>query len=233
MPAAITIDELVIGDEPDSWRRAGFTVDDDGIALVGQVRLALRGRDEGKRIRSWSLAGLPPQLDPVSTDSIDGIPTVGATRRAPTEQPSPTPSPHPNGVVVIDHLVLVTPDQARTTAVFEQLGLRLLRERHTDTYGAPFLQHFFRAGEVLLELIGPEEPSGDGPAGFFGLAYTVADLDATAAFLGEDGVSAPKAAVQPGRRICTLRHRHFDLSVATAFMSADRDRPDTSGADAR
>ena len=62
------------------------------------------------------------------------------------------------------------------------------------------------------------EPSGDGPAGFVGLAYTVADLDALPARYGE-GLGRVKDAVQPGRRIATLRHRAFDMSVATAFMS--------------
>ena len=33
-------------------------------------------------------------------------------------------------------------------------------------------QTFFRLDEVILELIGPAEPAGDGPARFFGLALT-------------------------------------------------------------
>ena len=31
-----------------------------------------------------------------------------------------------------------------------------------DTYGAPMRQTFFRAGEVIIELVGPEEPATDG-----------------------------------------------------------------------
>jgi hypothetical protein len=118
--------------------------------------------------------------------------------------------------------VLITPDQQRTVAALETAGLRARRTRETDTYGAPFLQTFFRAGEVIVELIGPEEPSGAGDAGFFGLAHTVDDLDATKALLG-DGLGEIKDAVQPGRRIVTLRHKDFDVSVATAFMSAGQD----------
>ena len=42
-------------------------------------------------------------------------------------------------------------------------------------------QTFFRLGPVILELVGPPQPDGDGPARFWGIAFTVADLDATAA----------------------------------------------------
>jgi len=216
----ITVDEILVGDEPDAWRSAGFTVDDDGTCRVGRVRIRLAGRDGGKRIRTWSLCELDADLldrdESSGLTHIDGIPTTASTA-----DPC-NPADHANGAVLIDHIVLVTPDQQRTVAAFERVGLAARRTRETDTYGAPFLQTFFRAGEVILELIGPETPSGDGRAGFFGLAFTVADLDATAALLG-DGLGDVKDAVQPGRRIGTLRHKQFDISVATALMSPGPD----------
>jgi len=205
-----TIDEIVVGDDPDRWRDAGFTVDADGTCRVGAVRIRLDGRDHGKRIRDWSLRDLSTPLP----DGLDGLPT-----RTSTAPPSEAAA-HANGVRLIDHIVLATPDPARTTATFEAAGLRSLRTRPTDTYGTPLLQTFFRTGEVIVELIGPQEPSGDGPTGFFGLAYTVDDLDATVASLGEH-VGAAKDAVQPGRRIATLRHRDLDLSVPTAFLGPE------------
>jgi len=110
------------------------------------------------------------------------------------------------------------------TALNVELGLAALRVRDTSTYGAPMRQTFFKAGEVIIELIGPEEPatdgSADGPAGFFGLVLTVADLDAAADLLGA-GLGTPKDAVQPGRRIATMRHRDLGLSVAIALMSPE------------
>jgi hypothetical protein len=96
-----------------------------------------------------------------------------------------------------------------------------LRERRSGTYGAPMRQVFFRLGEVILELIGPDEVDDvhrGRPARFFGLAFTVTDLDATKALLG-DALGEPKDAVQPGRRIATLRHQDLGLSTAVAFMS--------------
>lgn len=210
----VTIDELRVGDEPETWAAAGFRVDDDGVCRIGAVRVRLLGREGGKRIRSWSLRDLAA----APGGSLDGIPTE-ASQREPCR-----PADHPNGVVVIDHVVLMTPDTARTVDALGAVGLEPRRTRHTDTYGAAFLQTFFRAGEVILELIGPEEPGGDGPAGFFGLAHTVTDLDATATLLG-DHLGRAKDAVQPGRRIATLRHRDLGMSVATAFMSPGGDVP--------
>jgi hypothetical protein len=70
---------------------------------------------------------------------------------------------------------------------------------------------------VILEVVGPPQPTEDGPARFFGLAWTVADLDATAAYLG-DRLHPAKEAVQKGRRIATL-DRTAGSTVAHAFMS--------------
>jgi hypothetical protein len=214
-----TIVEIVVGDEPDSWRAGGFTVDVDGTCRVGTVRIALVGRDRGKRILSWSLRDVPPGS--LVAGKVDGLATEA------DERPPASPAEHPNGVTSIDHIVLATGDASRTTAALEQVGLTPLRVRRTDTYGAPMSQTFFRAGEVIMELIGPDDPPSDGtavPAAFFGLAYTVADLEATAGLLGE-ALGAAKDAVQPGRRIATLRHKQLDMSVATAFMTAEPGTP--------
>jgi hypothetical protein len=205
-----TLDELVIGDEPDAWRAAGFSVDGDDVCRIGTVRVRLQGREGGKRIRGWSVRD--PEPGSLETGTIDGLRTEVSTT-APCAG-----AEHANGVTHIDHVVLVTPDVARTVSALEAVGWGVRRTRETDQYGPPFTQTFFRAGEVLLELIGPAEPSGDGPAAFFGLAHTVADLDATARLLGPH-LGAVKEAVQPGRRIATLRHKELDVSVATAFMT--------------
>ena len=204
-----TIEEIRVGDEPDAWRAAGFTVDDDGVCRAGTVRIRLVGRDEGKYVRSWSLRGLDGDGD------VDGLPTVAPSGVAPAD-----PAEHPNGTLLIDHLVIATPDIDRTIKVLEARGLELRRTRETGTYGAPMRQAFFRLGEVILEVIGPGEPAGDGPARFFGFAFTVSDLDATHAGLGEH-VGRIKDAVQEGRQITTLRHKELDISTAIAFMSPE------------
>jgi hypothetical protein len=208
----VELAELEVGDEPDAWEAAGFTVDGEGIVRVGGVRIRLAGQDGGRRIRSWALRGLAPGVS-----SVDGIRTSAAAEPDAPEEATT----HPNGVVAIDHVVLLSPDVGRTTSVLAELGVELRRTRQIDEsqYGFPAEQRFFRLGEPILELVGATEPSGDGPAGFFGLAFTVDDLDALPARFGE-ALGRVKDAVQPGRRIATLRHKALGMSVATAFMSA-------------
>jgi hypothetical protein len=53
----------------------------------------------------------------------------------------------------------------------------------------------------------------------WGITYEVADIDATAAYFG-DRTAPVKEAVQPGRRITTLRHHELGMSVRTAMISA-------------
>ena len=208
----VTIDELIVGDPPDAWEAAGFRVDDDGTCRIGSVRVRLVGREQGKRILGWSLRDTEPGGLP--GDSLDGIPTT-VSGHAPAE-----PGDHPNGTLLIDHVVLITPDLARTVASLERIGLDVRGTRDSDTYGAPMRQTFFRMGETILELIGAVDKAGEGDAGFFGLAHTVDDIDATAALLAPH-IGDIKDAVQPGRRIVTLRHKEFGMSVATAFMSPE------------
>jgi hypothetical protein len=206
---SLTIDEIVIGDPADAWAAAGFRLDGESTRL-GTVQLRFVDRQGGKGIRRWSLRGLPNgwagDLDGLTTDASDG-----SVREA---------DAHPLGVIGIDHVVVATPDVQRSLAAFAAVGLTPRGERTTDTYGAPMRQTFFRLGEVVLELIGFEEPTGDGPSGFFGLALTVADLDLAAELLGP-GLGDVKDAVQPGRRIATMRHRDLGISVALALMSPE------------
>ena len=211
----VTIDEILVGDPPEAWAAAGFAVDDDGTCRIGQVRVRLVGREGGKRILGWSLRGAPPAR--LADGSLDGMPTTAS------EAPAVAPATHPNGARHIDHVVLLTPDLARTTAVLTALGVAPRGERDSDTYGAPMRQVFFRLGEVILELIGQPDTAGEGDPGFFGLAITVDDLDAAGRLLGEH-LGQAKDAVQDGRRIATLRHRDVGMSVATALMSPEPER---------
>jgi hypothetical protein len=208
----VTIDEILVGDPPETWAAAGYAVDDDGICRIGQVRVRLMGRDGGKRILGWSLRGAPSSR--LADGRLDGIPTT-ASEAEPAE-----PGRHPNGSRHIDHVVLLTPALARTTGALAEIGLTPRGERDSDTYGAPMRQVFFRMGEVILELIGQIDSDGEGAPGFFGIAVTVDDLDALRTQLG-DHLGDAKDAVQEGRRIATLRHKELGMSVATAFMSPE------------
>jgi hypothetical protein len=234
MCAAVgTLAELTVGDEADAWRSVGFRVDETGACPVGAVRIRLVGDDDGRGrgILGWGLAGVGRPPEPLAADhphrvfldeaaesagSVDGLATlVGDVPPASAASPDP-PIRHPNGVTKLDHLVVLTPDLDRTTAALESLGVAARRTRDA---GGGRRQRFFRLGEVILEVVGPTEPSGAGPAHFWGLAFTAADIDATAAHLA-GRISEPKSAVQAGRRIATLRAGEA-VSVPVAFMSPD------------
>jgi hypothetical protein len=195
---------LAVADEPAAWTGAGFAVDDGGRCWLGDVAVALTP-GTGTGVQAWSVEGVDGPLD--------GLPALDL----PPEEPVDAAVLHPNGTTAVDHVVVMTPDLDRTVAALEGAGLESRRVRDAHAGGRPIRQVFFRLGDPVLEVVGPPEPSGDGPARFFGLALTVADLDGTATALG-DHLGEVKDAVQPGRRIATLR-RSAGCTTALAFMS--------------
>jgi catechol 2,3-dioxygenase-like lactoylglutathione lyase family enzyme len=203
------LDELTLADSPDRWRECGFEVEGD-LCVLGDVRLRF-GPDAGKRgLAGWSLRGVE------STD-LDGLPTTRSDRPPPGEAP-----PHPNGVTSLDHVVAISSDLDRTVAAFVAAGLDLRRIREEPTPAGAPRQAFFRLGPTILEVVqeppeATERHGGDRPAFFWGLALTAPDLDQTVAFLG-DRVGDVRPAVQPGRRIATLR-RDAGLSAPVALIT--------------
>ena len=88
-------------------------------------------------------------------DGIDGL----ATTVVPTSSPTPSPR-HPNTVSAIDHVVVATPDTARTYATLEAAGFELRRVRDA---GPDLRQGFFLFADVLLEVVGPPAPDDRAP----------------------------------------------------------------------
>lgn len=210
MPAS-TLDELTIADEPGVWAGCGFALNDETLQ-VGSARLRFAGRKAGQGLIGWSLRDL-------ASTELDGLPTARSDRPPPSGA-----GIHPNGVTALDHVVAIAPALDRTVAALEAAGLDLRRVRDEPTPAGAPRQAFFRLGEVILEVVqAPEEAlarSGgpDGPAFFWGLAFKTADLDATVATIGEERCSGPRPAVQPGRRIATLR-RSAGLALPVALMT--------------
>ncbi len=156
--------------------------------------------------------------DGVDTDALDGVAVVAA-------RPEPelaAPSPHPNLVDRLDHLVVATPDIDRTIDGLAAAGLELRRTRDVDLGGTASRQAFFWIGDTILEVVGPVRPSGDGPASVWGLSFESPDLDATVAWLGPERCGPARDAVQPGRRIASLRDDALGLGVRVAVMSPHR-----------
>jgi hypothetical protein len=209
---AVTLDELTVADGPEAWRECGFAVEGD-TCVLGEVRIRLAGaKGTGQRLLGWSLRGVAAEAE------LDGLTT------APSERPPPPSAPaHPNGIVAVDHVVAVTPDFDRTVAALAAAGLDLRRIRDEPTPAGAPRQAFFRVGEPILEVVqeppeAVERGGGERPAFFWGLAFIAPDLEATVAHLGEGRVGEIRPAVQPGRRIATVR-RAAGLAVPIALMT--------------
>ena len=202
--------------DPDAWRAAGFTVE-DGRCRIGTTDLVLSGGDGG--FAGWTIAGAIP-----SEDGLDGVPT-----RVVAEDEVPGPegvATHANGVSAIDHVVLATPDTARTFETLEAAGFALRRVRDAGTPERPLRQGFFLFADVLLEVVGPPEAepgTADGVGGqasLWGITLVATDLAAAGASFG-DTLGAPRAAVQAGREIAVV-DRSAGLGVRVALMTPRR-----------
>jgi catechol 2,3-dioxygenase-like lactoylglutathione lyase family enzyme len=208
---AATIDELTVADEPAAWAALGFGVA-GGVCEVGEIRIALVGPEAGRGLVGWSLRE-------VESTELDGLPTSSSQR-----PPAAGPAAHPNGVMGLDHVVAITPALERTVAALQAAGLDLRRIREEPTPAGAPRQAFFRLGATILEVV--QEPpeaiergGGSGrPAFFWGLAFAVPEIEAAVDRLGPDRVSEVRAAVQPGRRIATLR-RGAGLSLPVALIT--------------
>jgi catechol 2,3-dioxygenase-like lactoylglutathione lyase family enzyme len=235
---APTIDELTIADDPARWAALGFDVE-DASAQIGSVWLRFAGAAPAPG--APAAAELAPPVPGVSApagpapfapgiaawslrdlqcDELDGLPTTISV--SPVPQPAPM---HPNGVVAIDHIVAASPDLDRSVALLQAAGMDLRRVREQPTPAGAPRQAFFRLGHEILELI--QEPQEvveraggrDHPARFWGLALLVDDIDRCAEQLA-GMISEVRPAVQPGRRIASVR-RSAGLALPLALMSRD------------
>ena len=203
----IRLDAVQVGDDSSAWAAAGFTVVDDSLA-VGAANIECCADDRTPTWRLWSDGETLPS-------DIDGLGTASA------EKPRDASSvDHPNHVTAIDHIVLRSPDLDRTTEAFARLGIECRRIRDVPGAEPAMQQRFFRFGPVILELVGHVDAGGDGPLSIWGFAFTVDDIDAAAQHLGP-ACGAPKDAVQPGRRIATVRTRDLGISLPIALMTSD------------
>ena len=182
---------------------------------IGSVRMRIG--EPGPGITGWTLAGIP-----TGTTSIDGLPTRAGDPSA------PSPSHHRSRTrttrSAIDHVVVWSVDDARTIDALVAAGfeVRRVREDARPGYAADLRARgrgHHRAGH-------PRRPrAAGGPAAGAVLRHRVHRRRSrrVRALLG-DALGPITDAVQPGRRIATLRGQAIGLEVPIAFMSAD-ERP--------
>lgn len=202
---------IALPDDAAVWRDAGFTVEGDGVRLDPVVvRL-------GAGIVAPELVFDRPH--PEGATSFAGIPWTTSTG-------APVPAaPHVNGVDVLDHVVVMAPDERAVRDAIDTAGFEIRRERPATIAGRSMVQLFVWAGDALLEIVtttGARDTAETRPGGaatVWGIAVTAPDLDATAAWFGERA-GAPRDAVQAGRRISTVRRDAVGCSIEIAVMSA-------------
>jgi len=208
---AVSIDELLLADSPERWGALGFSVSGDSVQ-IGSVRVRLAGEDAGRGILGWSLREIAEGA------ALDGLPTT----RSQSSLPGPAPL-HANGIGAIDHVVAMTPALDRSVRALQDAGLQLRRIREQPTPAGAPRQAFFRLGDEILEIVQEPEQAiarhgePDRGARLWGLALIAEDLDLTIRSL-RGQVGEVRTAVQPGRRIVTLK-RSAGLAVPVAVMS--------------
>ena len=202
MTAVVAL-EVVSPVEP--WQAIGLHIV-DGRTTVGGIELRFRQPVGGEAVRidSWVLADCPQAV----TD-IDGLATVHADTLPPARAIE-----HPLGAARFDHLVVMTSSLERTCGAIEAAtGEPLKRIREAG----PIRQGFHRLGGLIIEVVESERVTAP-TASFWGFVLIVDDLEAVYARLGDDLVSAPKAAVQPGRMIASFRAA-AGLGLPVALMT--------------
>jgi hypothetical protein len=197
-----------VSGDPDAWKSLGLVVTDDGLVPLFGTSLRIVAQEESTApsgITGWTLSGID---DDVS--SIDGLNTAAAAAGPPVF------AEHDLGAIGLDHVVVMTSQLDRTSAaIASATGCELKRIREVGTMRQGF--HRIGSGGLIVELVErPDIP--DGPASFWGIVINVEDLDAACASIGDDRISPPKDAVQPGRRIATIRG-DVGLGLPVALMT--------------
>ena len=213
----ITIADLWIEGSIVPWLNLGFASQSDALICLPDLGLRFLSSDTAEtspRITGWTL------LDPIGDESngdaelsVDGLRTKFLSRATCVD-----PSPSPLNVLGVDHIVVMTGNLERTCEAITAVTRSPLK-RIRDA-GGGVRQGFHRCGKVIIEVV--ERPDIDAvtPASIWGLVLNVGDLDQCIDWLGPDVISAPRPAVQAGRRIATIK-REAGLGIAVALMTPE------------
>ena len=200
---------ITVGGRAAPWYDIGIV-----SGLLGDVRLNI---DESLPVglHHLDLVGCPTRAS-----HIAGLPVVHVddAQVVETVAPSNASSQFVLHIVGVDHVVVLADDvRATCSEIAEQSGAPLKRVKEGDRG----VQGFHRWGSVILEvverrLVAPSDSATT--AAYWGLVVVVDQINEVATHLGPDVIGAPKPAVQPGRRIATVRSG-AGLGVPLALMS--------------
>jgi hypothetical protein len=209
------VEWLTVSGDPEVWRSIGFVVADGHLPLQGTSLHIVPSSDRpspASGITSWALSGLSGSAGEQSTGSFD----LDGLRTEAVEPIGATYADHEIGAVSLDHVVVMTDNLERTSsAIAAATGCELKRIRELGQMRQGF--HRIGPGGLIVELVErPDIPPG--PATFWGVVVIVDDIDIACDRLGPERVSPPKDAVQPGRRIATVRD-DVGLGLPVALMT--------------
>jgi hypothetical protein len=194
--------------------------------MMADVRLASVQILVGDPAASWERLGFVVGADGVALEGVTVVPVGegelsvavpdlamsgadGLALRA-ADTPRVAAAAHPNGAFAVDHVVALTDSLTRTVDALVAAGLD---PRRTSPPMA-----FLRMGPCILEVV---ERAGVEAPFLWGLVVVTPELPAS------EWVGEPRDAVQPGRRIATVRGE-TGLSCALAFMTP-RPQPAAAG----
>lgn len=219
----VELHEIQVVSHGAPWERLGFVLRPDESAshsgewVISVPDLDLRIREprvgsEAAGVTGWVFRSVDGTLGDLDGE-IDGIPT-----RIIRHSSQSSSEGHRLGVVGVDHVVVMTGSLDRTCAdIANTLGSSLRRIRDA---GNGIRQGFHRFGRVIVEVVERPDLGSSPSASLWGLVFTVADLDEVVDWLGPDVIGSPRDAVQPGRRIATLRSG-LGLGVPIALITPE------------
>ena len=178
-PHNFRLHELVLGDTPEAWTQAGFTVDTGWKKeqLVFLDTVTVRLTSEGGGLQKI-IVGSDSTTSTTSTTGTTGTTGSGPTPQqlalpglaseivhlppAPTGLP-PTPSNHPNSTTQFGEIVLYTQQLATLVQQFSQVGIHTHRHKLPKPMGKDNIHacatYYF--GDLRLLVFGPVDPNHD------------------------------------------------------------------------
>lgn len=213
----LTLSVPSIPEMEDTFGRLAFDVAPDGVVQVGGLQIRSAEAPDGPLgLTSWTFLG-----------NYDGKVRFDGRAAPPTyitsEAPEPWLGSHPNGVTLVDHIVMMVPALAASVGGLEEHVSASLR-RKCEIRGLQAA--FMRAGSTVLEIIGM--PALDAPR-LWGIAFGVDDIAKCIASIREHGgeIGEAQPAMQGGRIASCAPDAAFGVNVA--FVEPSQEEPAQPG----
>jgi hypothetical protein len=195
---------LHVGGALTPWQAIGLTFDELTCTLA-DVDVVVSGETPG--LHGWTID--------IGRDDVIDIDGSITTLNSGTQSHPSLSTIGRQKVIGLDHVVVNTDNIDRTTkAITDALGLEVRRERQL---GNGAVQRFHKLDNTIIEVVAGPHITQPG-ASLWGMVASVDDLFDLAEELGDDIMSPPKKATQPGRYISTVRGS-VGLGVPFALMT--------------